>query len=168
MKRLFLIPVLLAFLNGAAVAAETCSVSAAFSPSGGAENLVLSSLAGARSSIRMAAYSLTADRVVTALITAKRRGVDVAVVADEKTNRNTHGQTAIQRLTDAGIPVSLYRGRMQHNKYAVIDVINVQTGSYNYSKSAAISNNENVITISNCQSLAGKYLENWQSLAKGE
>src|ERR1700722_18654068 len=61
-----------------AVAAETASVEVAFSPNGGAENLVLSAINGAQQSIRLMAYSFTAEAVVRALGSARRRGVDAA------------------------------------------------------------------------------------------
>ena len=40
----------------------------------------------------------------------------------------------------------------------------VQTGSYNYSVSAARYNSENVLVIANHRELARQYLENWQRL----
>jgi hypothetical protein len=46
-----------------AVAAETASVEVAFSPDGGAENIVLGAINGAQRSIRLMAYSFTAEAV---------------------------------------------------------------------------------------------------------
>jgi hypothetical protein len=69
-----------------AVAADTASVEVAFSPDGGAENLVLGAINDAQRSVRLMAYSLTAEAVVRALISARRRGVDVAVAVDYRNN----------------------------------------------------------------------------------
>ena len=65
---------------------KSASVEVAFSPDGGAENLVLGAINGAQRSIRLMAYSFTAEAVVRALISARRRGVDVAVTVDYRNN----------------------------------------------------------------------------------
>lgn len=160
---------------GSAIAAsDECStgsgaVEVGFSPDGSGESLVLRSIASSRRSIRLAAYSFTAVNVVRALIDAKKRGVDVAVVVDHKANitedRSGKAAAALNLLVNAGIPTrTLWSYPMQHSKYAVIDAVTVQTGSYNYSVSAARYNSENVLVIANHRELARQYLENWQRL----
>ncbi|KGW18092.1 phospholipase D-like domain-containing protein [Burkholderia pseudomallei] len=90
--------------------AETPSrVEVAFSPDGGAEALVLRTIGEARQSIRVLAYSFTAPAVTRALITAKRRGVDVAVSVDARSNleedRSGRARAALGALAYAGVPV---------------------------------------------------------------
>lgn len=150
-------------------ASADTGIEVGFSPDGSGESLVLRSINTARQSVRLAAYSFTAAPVVRALIDAKKRGVDVAVVVDYKNNivedRTGKGKAALNLLVRAGIPtrtVSVYP--VQHSKYAVIDGAHVQTGSYNYSAAAARYNSENVLVILNRPDLARQYLENWQRL----
>jgi phosphatidylserine/phosphatidylglycerophosphate/cardiolipin synthase-like enzyme len=92
-----------------AVAAETASVEVAFSPDGGAENIVLGAINGAQRSIRLMAYSFTAEAVARALVSARRRGVDAAVTVDYRNNieedRSGRARAALGALTYAGIPV---------------------------------------------------------------
>lgn len=57
-----------------------------FSPEGTAQALILTTLKSARSSIRLSAYVFTNPQVTSALIAAKERGVDVAVVAGHRSN----------------------------------------------------------------------------------
>lgn len=145
------------------------AIDVGFSPDGSAEALVLRSLSAARQSIRLAAYSFTAPAVVRALIDAKKRGVDVAVLVDWKNNvqQDSSGKAraALNLLVNAGIPTRTVAAfPIQHSKYAVIDGMHVQSGSYNYSTAAARSNSENVVVIWNRPDLARSYLENWQSL----
>lgn len=168
---------LLGLLGGnASNATGPLSVEAGFSPNNyEGERLVLRSLDMARHSIRLAAYSFTAKKVVEALINAKKRGVDVAVVVDHNSNTEEDGSgsaaDALDTLVRNGIPVrsvvvesnSNYTA-MQHSKYAVIDGVHVQTGSYNYSVNAARNNWENVLLVSNAPELANQYLANWQVL----
>lgn len=149
-----------------AAAVEAPSVQVAFSPDAGAETLVLRSIESAHASIRLAAYSFTAPRVVKALVDAKRRGVDVAVVVDMKNNlsddRSGKSRAALNLLVNAGIPtrtISAYA--IFHDKFAVIDGKTVETGSFNYSEAAAHRNSENVIVIWNSPPVAAQYLEHW-------
>lgn len=145
------------------------SVEVGFSPDGSGEALVLRSLQSARQSIRLAGYSFTAQPVVKALLDAKKRGVDVAVVVDYKANieddRSGKAHAALNLLVNARIPTRTNAAYpIQHSKYVVIDGLHVQTGSYNYSAAAARYNAENVLLISNAPALARQYADNWQHL----
>ena len=62
------------------------SIEVAFSPSEGSEQLVIKVVDSARSELLILAYSLTSVPLVNALLRAKKRGVDVRLVADEKNN----------------------------------------------------------------------------------
>ncbi|EAA9273590.1 hypothetical protein G5W58_003949 [Salmonella enterica subsp. enterica] len=57
-----------------------------FSPEGTALQLVLKAIDTAQQEIRLMGYSFTSPEVVSALVSAKRRGVDVRVVLDWKAN----------------------------------------------------------------------------------
>lgn len=157
-------------VSPSAGAAETASVEVAFSPDGGAEQLVLGAINGARQSIRLMAYSFTAESVVRALISARRRGVDVAVTVDYRNNleedRSGRARAALGALTFAGIPVRVVSAfPLQHSKYMEIDGRAVETGSYNYSSQAARRNSENAVIISGSPSIADQYLRNWNAVS---
>lgn len=162
-------PTLLDELQGALLgridrAPGGAQVEVGFSPDGGAERLVLKTINTAQKSIRLAAYSFTSPKVVRALLDAKRRGVDVRVVADDKGNQSKAGVAALNLLAGARIPTRLNGAyAIHHDKYIVADGLHVQTGSYNYSQAAAKSNSENVIVIWHNDALAAAYLRHWQS-----
>jgi phosphatidylserine/phosphatidylglycerophosphate/cardiolipin synthase-like enzyme len=148
--------------NGAAVPAGQ-AIDVAFSPDAGSEELVVRAIASARSNIGVAAYSFTSPVVARALLTAKKRGVDVRVVVDENGNRSKASLAALNLLAAAGIPTrTISRYAIHHDKYMVIDKTTVQTGSFNYSKAAAKSNSENVVVIWNNPDVALTYLKHWQ------
>lgn len=155
-----------------AVAAPDVQVG--FSPGGSAESLVLRTLDSARQSIRLIGYSFTSPEVVRALIAAKRRGVDVAVAVDYKSNleedRSGKGRAALGALVNAGIPTRIVRAwPLLHDKYFVVDGQTVETGSYNYTTSAARYNAENAIVITGQLDIVRAYLNNWQYVySKGE
>ncbi len=146
----------------------------AFSPREGAEKLVLKVIGSARSEIRMMTYSLTSSPVVEALIAARRRGVDVAIVSDYKNNvvddRSGKPRAALSALVNAGCRVrtiSVYP--IHHDKVIVADQETVETGSFNYSDAAANKNSENVMVVWKNPDLARGYLAHWQDrFNKGE
>lgn len=146
--------------------AQGAAVSSAFSPSGGALALVIQAIDQAHSSIHMAAYLLTSSEVARALVQAKKRGVTVQVLLDWKGNFDEHARYArhaIGILRNAGIAVrSIDAYAIFHDKYMVIDRRTVQTGSFNYTYSAAHHNAENVLVVWNAPALAARYLADWQ------
>ncbi len=155
-----------------ATASHNGQIAYAFSP-GGAENLVIEVIRSARAEIRMMAYSLTSALVVSALIEARKRGVDVALVVDHKSNtvqdQSGKGRAALSALVNAGCRVrSISGAALQHDKVLVVDRETVQTGSFNYSR-AATKNSENVLVVWKNDQLAQGYLEHWQKrFARGE
>lgn len=139
-------------------------VDSAFSPDGGSERLILKVINASQQQIRLAAYSFTSPTIVKALIAAKKRGVDVAVLADDKGNRRPASIAAFNLLVNADIPVRLIaKYAIHHDKYIIADQRHVQTGSFNYSQAAARSNSENVLVLWNDPELAASYLRHWQS-----
>ncbi|KWH59291.1 phospholipase D family protein [Burkholderia cepacia] len=145
-------------------AATTCAVDVGYSPEGTAEQLVLTSIDRARHSVRLAAYTFTSPAVARALVGAKRRGIDVAVLADAKESGKRTQQAALNVLVQAGIPtrtISAYA--IHHDKFIVIDGAAVETGSFNFSAAAARRNSENAVLLAGCPDLARSYLNHWQS-----
>lgn len=152
----------LTFSTGAAVAAP--SIDAGFSPEGSAQQLVLRTLDDARESIRLMGYSFTSPDVVKSLVAARRRGVDVRVVVDDRGNRSRASQAAMNVVVNAGIPLRTNgQYKIMHDKVIITDGQNVQLGSYNYTRSAAESNSENALVVREVPALAQTYLAHWQS-----
>ncbi len=139
-------------------------IEAAFSPDGGAEALVLKVIGAARTSLRLAGYSFTSPKVVRALLDARQRGVDIAVVVDNDGNRSKASKQALNLLVNAKVPTrTIDRYAIHHDKYIVVDGRHVETGSFNYSASAASRNSENVLVVWNNPTLAAQYLQHWQN-----
>ncbi|EAA8653627.1 phospholipase D family protein [Salmonella enterica] len=162
--RLTLVTLTCLSLLGSLPSIAAPSVQAGFSPEGSAEQLVLKTIETAQHNIRLMGYSFTSPEVVRALISAKRRGVDVKVVLDEKGNRGKASVAAMNLLVNAGIPVrTVSKFKILHDKIIISDKNTVETGSYNFSLSAARSNSENALVIRDVPELARTYLQHWQS-----
>lgn len=134
--------------------------SVAFSPDGGAVDLVIKAIASAKRSIRAAAYSFTSKPIAVALLDARRRGVDVRLVVDEERSLERYSATTF--LANSGVAIRTDgRHGSQHNKYLVIDERTVQTGSFNYSAAAADRNAENAVVLWDSPRIAQSYLDDW-------
>jgi phosphatidylserine/phosphatidylglycerophosphate/cardiolipin synthase-like enzyme len=129
-------------------------------PAGGASGLI-KQIDGAKKSIKVMAYGFTATNLAEALVRAKRRGVDVGLIQDEKSAQNNRETLPI--LLVAGIEVrSDGKHAIQHNKVMLIDDDIVITGSYNFTKSAESRNAENIMIVRSSYA-AKRYADNWKS-----
>jgi len=117
---------------------------AAKSLRGGPDAHLAAAINAAKLSVDIAAYELDLYSVRDALIDAHRRGVTVRFVTDSD-NIEKH---EVQDLKDAGIPVlgDRHEGLM-HDKFVVIDRLEVWSGSMNYTINDAYKNNNNLIRI---------------------
>lgn len=119
-------------------------------------DLVLKVIKSSQTSLHVAAYSFTSKKIAIAIIDAKKRGVNVKVIADKKANSRKY--TAITYLANNNIPVALNdRYAIFHNKFIIADGKTVETGSFNYTQAAEKSNAENVIVLWNNKELSAKY-----------
>lgn len=97
-------------------------------------------------------YEISSPRVVEALVAARKRGVEVKLVAEHDTMRKEKGKGRrfMKGMEEAGIEImtdpSRRRGLM-HNKFAVIDGTCLWTGSYNATVNDAVKNNNSAILI---------------------
>ena len=134
----------------------------AFSPSGGATDLVVRTIESAHKSVRIAAYSFTSKPIAEALLADARRGVDVKVVVDK--SNATARYTAATFLANQSVPVRVdYRYAIMHDKFIVVDGQTVETGSFNYTGAAEKSNAENVLVLHDA-SVAARYGQEWDRL----
>jgi phosphatidylserine/phosphatidylglycerophosphate/cardiolipin synthase-like enzyme len=146
--------------NSTTSAPSSTNIEVGFSPDAGAEELVVKTIHSAHQSLRVLAYSFTSRPIAQALIDAAKRGVDVRVVVD-KSNKSER-YTSATFLANTGIPVRVdSEHAIAHNKVIIADGQTVETGSFNYTSSAAHRNAENAIVIWNNPTLAAIYLKNW-------
>ena len=147
------------------------TVEVAFSPNQGAEELVLRVIDSAQTDLRVMAYSFTSAKVTSALVRAVKRGVSVYVLADKKQNvgdgSGQKARSALSTLQLAGAQIRLVGVyAIFHDKIILADGKTLQTGSFNYSQSAATRNSENVIVHWGNPELGAVYAEhfarNWK------
>lgn len=134
----------------------------AFSPHGGATELVVKTIESAKASIRVAAYSFTSKPIAEALLADARRGVDVRIVVDK--SNATARYTAATFLANQGVPVRVdYRYAIMHDKFVVVDGETVDTDSFNMTTAAEKKNAENVVVLHDA-AVAQQYGREWERL----
>lgn len=134
-----------------------------FSPGPSAEALVLKAIRSAGSSILCAAYDFSSHELADALIRKAAAGVSISIVADAREAGFRYSDLA--ELARSGIAVRLNDDyAAMHDKFMIIDRRTVETGSFNYSYSAAAHNAENVIVIWDAPHLAASFIDEWEFL----
>jgi phosphatidylserine/phosphatidylglycerophosphate/cardiolipin synthase-like enzyme len=139
---------------GTGVAVAVC-----FSPEEDCAALAVDAIDRAEIQILVSAYGLTtSSKVVEALIHARRRGVDVRVIADRTTP--CEQKSGLGPLAEAGVPIWIDSSvRIAHSKSMVIDSQVTLTGSMNWTGGAA-QNSENLNLVAS-KIIAAAYAGHW-------
>ena len=146
--------------------APTLRAEVLFSPGPGCLNAITRCLEEAQKSVDICVFTVTDDRLAAAILDAHRRGVAVRLLTDD--DKSFDRGSDIERLEAAGVPVRTDRSEHHmHHKFALFDRALVITGSYNWTRSAARHNRENLL-VSDDPRLVAPYLrrfdEDWDGL----
>lgn len=142
------------------------SAQVAFTPGDDAGELVVEALRRARKQVLVQAYSFTHKDIAQGLVDAKRRGLDVQVVADRQ-QMETIATSLVVWLAEQGVPVWIdAEHTAAHNKVMVLDNGTpdavVITGSFNFTHAAQHRNAENLLLLRGNPTLAEAYAANWR------
>jgi phosphatidylserine/phosphatidylglycerophosphate/cardiolipin synthase-like enzyme len=141
---------------------EGTDINAYFSPEDNIERIIVKRIEKAKTSIHFMAFSFTSDGIGEAMIAKFKKGVAVTGIFERRGSREAHSEYTKMKLE--GLPVRLDRNRgNMHHKVIVIDGERVIMGSYNYSRNANRTNDENVLIIDN-RDIAARYLEEFRRL----
>lgn len=149
-----------------ATIAASGTIQVAFSPEDDAGELVIQAIRDAGKQVLVQTFSFTHRGIAEALIHAKRRGVDVQLIADsEQISKMKRG--LVSSIAAAGVPTLVDAEHdSAHNKVMVIDAGLPQavliTGSFNFTQAAQHKNAENLLLIRGNPRLTEAYLANWQ------
>jgi phosphatidylserine/phosphatidylglycerophosphate/cardiolipin synthase-like enzyme len=141
------------------------SIQYAFTGTDHADEMIIAAIDAARRQVLMQAYSLTHRRIADAMIRARERGIEVAVIADQE---QAHANPSmIRELARAGVPLLFdAQHAAAHNKVIVIDAGHgdcaVITGSFNFTYAAQHRNAENALVLRGNPPLCEAYFNNWR------
>ena len=132
-----------------------------FSPKGKCAQHIINTINQAEKEIYIAIYVFSHEGIANALVSAKARGVDIHILAN-----NTHATarySQLDYLNQHNIDIYIdKRPGVLHHKWLGVDKKTIITGSYNYSKSAEEKNNE-IIGHVESRAVVEKYYQDWQT-----
>ncbi len=127
-----------------------------FTPGADCASSVAGAITSARERVWLLGYGFSEDTIVTALTTARKRGLDVRVILDRSNEKGTY--SSANYVSKLGVPVWIDRSvRIAHNKLILIDRDTVVMGSLNWTKSGNTKNAENVHIFRGARALAERH-----------
>lgn len=124
-----------------------------FAPDDDIKSVLINLIKAEKEKILIAIYWMTQKEIADALIDAYERGVEIEVIADR--SYGTDRFSKIPYLANSKIPVWVFQtdfktNALMHNKFIIflrniLDKPIVMTGSYNWTKRANDSSQENVV-----------------------
>lgn len=150
---------------------DGCYKQAFFSPDDNVQEILVQFINQEKKSIKIAIFSFTDGKIAQALIDAVRRGVHVEIIADASGLRDKFSKIDI--LKEHGIKVTVYDPKnttiynnIMHHKFVIFEnnigsKSLLWTGSYNFTKSATLNNQENVLVLDEIH-LIQKYAQQFE------
>jgi phosphatidylserine/phosphatidylglycerophosphate/cardiolipin synthase-like enzyme len=133
-----------------------------FSPADNCVAKLVALLMLARSSIDICVFTITDDRIASAILDAHRRKIAIRIITDDKKAEDLGSD--VFHLMEMGIPVRTDKNPdHMHHKYALFDRQRLLTGSYNWTRSAALRNEENFI-VTNETNLVDQFAAHFDRL----
>ncbi|MDT8287490.1 MAG: phospholipase D-like domain-containing protein, partial [Elusimicrobiales bacterium] len=118
----------------------------AFSPRGGTEAAIIKAIGAAGSEIKIAMFTLTSEPIMSALVRASARGVNVKLLHNAGSSFPFF-QDALKSRFDLRFSKGRTERGQMHNKFAVLDGRLLINGAFNWSATAEDKNAENTVLI---------------------
>ncbi|NIM17048.1 MAG: DUF1669 domain-containing protein [Candidatus Aminicenantes bacterium] len=119
-----------------------------FSPGEQCRHAIVDQLTQALSSLDICVFTISDDWITGEILNCHKRRVKVRIITDDE-KVHDYGSD-IETIEEAGIEVRVdHSPHHMHHKFAIFDRQRVLTGSYNWTHSAAVHNQENVLLTDN-------------------
>ncbi len=125
-----------------------CEDIVCFSPGNSCRDLIIEQIKSSSSLIEICVFTISDDLITDALIEAKELfDLDIRIITDDEKSYDKGSD--IKYLESKGFEIRYDDVRHHmHHKFAVFDTNRVLTGSYNWTRSAASYNQENILLTS--------------------
>lgn len=134
-----------------------------FSPEHDVAGAIIQEIQRARQTLRFLAFSFTHDGIGQAMLGKMRQGVSVQGVLETRGSDAPASEFA--RFKKARLEVLRDANPyLMHHKVILIDRDTVITGSFNFSRNAAESNQENVVILRGNQAIAEAYRQEYERI----
>lgn len=133
-----------------------------FSPGEACRNAIVQQLNDARKQLKICVFTISDDAITEAILKAHKRGLSVMVLTDN--DKSLDLGSDIRQISQAGIAVKMDRTTdHMHHKFMIIDGRAVLTGSYNWTRSAARYNHENIV-LTKEEGIVNSFLTEFEKL----
>jgi cardiolipin hydrolase len=133
-----------------------------FSPGESCLRAIVAQLRAVRQRADLCVFTLSDDRITAEVLAAFRRGVAVRLITDN--DKALDDGSDVNELARAGVPVVVDQTPAHmHHKFAVFDGSWLLNGSYNWTRSAAQANEENLV-ICNDPTLVRQFSDEFEAL----
>lgn len=138
--------------------------SAHFSPGEECRRKIRELLRQARQGVDICVYTISDDQLSSEILACHQRGIAVRVISDNE--KLFDEGSDIRQLQAAGVPLRIDDSPFHmHHKFALFDGRLLLNGSFNWTRSASTSNEENLLVIDNAH-LVGSYQAEFEQLWK--
>lgn len=141
--------------------------SAYFAPGDACLRKLRELLRTAKRSVDICVYTVSDDRLAEEVLAGHRRGVTVRLISDN--DKKFDEGSDVLRLRDAGVPVRIDDSPFHmHHKFALFDGRLLANGSFNWTRSATTSNEENLVVTDDAnlvRSFAAQFETLWARFA---
>ncbi len=152
---------------------SSAKVEVFFSATDGCKDKIIKSINSAQKSIKIAIYHITSREIIQALIDAKKRGLDIKIVADGEQAKDKFSKVSLLIKEGIDVKITDYSTRKKrfltpkmHHKFMIIDRKYVMTGSFNFTASAEELNDENCVFIYDSVEVVEKFEREFERLWK--
>jgi cardiolipin hydrolase len=144
------------------VAAPAIASDVVFSPGEHCRRRLNALIAATQKTLDICVFTITDDEISRTIEAVVGRGVTVRIITDN--DKAEDRGSDVDRLARAGASVREDRSEHHmHHKFAVFDRSTVATGSYNWTRSAALYNRENIL-VTNDPGPVRSYAEGFDQL----
>ncbi|WP_215225473.1 phospholipase D-like domain-containing protein [Echinicola shivajiensis] len=125
---------------------ENSTTAAYFSPGNACRDAIKQEIRNASSLIHICVFTISDDHITEELLHAHQRKVPIKIITDD--DKSFDLGSDIDRMEKAGILIQKDNSPVHmHHKFAIFDQKKVLTGSYNWTRSAAEYNYENIVLL---------------------
>lgn len=123
---------------------EKPETSVHFSPGKSCVNRIVSLIKNAKTSIDACVFTISDDRIADALANVHKSGIKLRIITDD--DKASDRGSDVDRLASKGVKIKTDNSPSHmHHKYAVFDEKILVNGSFNWTRSASMNNQENIV-----------------------
>ena len=115
-----------------------------FSPGNTCRNAIIQQIKLATSSLKICVFTISDNDIAKEIMTAHKKGISVKIITDN--DKSFDLGSDIEQMANSGIATKIDNSPSHmHHKFCIIDNDTLITGSYNWTRSAAERNQENIL-----------------------